>query len=627
MPQVGPPRHTIGSRQRQVGNTTTSRANNTRYVGVILVVVTVAVLFFNSRSIDSKDLSLLEEPKEEAGEKIRNLDESSTSNQLQAVQKENQELKDDLTRANLELETLRTDCKIETDKSNARLTAAQKENQALQEKYKLIEAAAKRDSHRLRDELETVSNELDTLRKKTKTEADGGDVMTQKNEILQQKESYEALIVQLASTQKELAALTKTRQYDGAVETEKQVALKDPVAKVGEIMDNEGKLSPTNSSQMVAPCKPIAWPTPPEGTSSELQQIWDTTTPWCNTTISALYTKQYFAGLRNQVMAFTVLIMYSLHDGHNQILLETLRHKDTYGSGKLAPHEALFDVAHWNSFYPKLPRMVHCDPGILLDYNCSTGVFMNSSYHMPLAYKTFKNQHFTAYSRYSKRKGPLADPFPNPADLLIKAGALRPHPDLRAIGDRLMTAMNDNATLPYMTLHARIEPDMQKHPVCRDLKVLNLTTIVEFLETKWKDPPVSRVFLPVNRQYLEKEGKIVGKDAKEETNWIAVNNLKELNRIGKEGLWGGRVTVFEFGANALKGTKYEKLMSSIGGSILNYHIATNAEIFVGTEISSYSNDLVATRFYSGNFNNYFYRPDGLHLVTTKESAEPPAFEC
>lgn len=197
-----------------------------------------------------------------------------------------------------------------------------------------------------------------------------------------------------------------------------------------------------------------------------------------------------------------------------------------------------------------------------------------------------------------------------------------------------MGSMHDsnNVSVPYMTVHARVEPDMQNHPVCRDYKVLNLTNIVEFLETKWKEPPTTQVFLPINRQILEEEGKVVepgSKQAKKgkETNWIAVNNLRELNRLSKEGLWGGRVKVFEFGANALKGTRYEERMSSIGGSILNYHIATNANIFVGTEISSYSNDLVATRFYRGKFENYFYRPDGLHQATTEESTEPPAFVC
>jgi hypothetical protein len=61
-------------------------------------------------------------------------------------------------------------------------------------------------------------------------------------------------------------------------------------------------------------------------------------------------------------------------------------------------------------------------------------------------------------------------------------GALRPHPDLLAIVDRLLGDLGGNGTVPYMTLHARVEPDMAKHPICRDAKVVNLTDIIRFLE-------------------------------------------------------------------------------------------------------------------------------------------------
>jgi len=376
-------------------------------------------------------------------------------------------------------------------------------------------------------------------------------------------------------------------------------------------------------------CPKLAWPEPPQETPAELARIWNITKPYCNETASALFTRGYFAGYRNQIMSFSGLVMWSLLDGHKQILLETINHKDTYGTNKRSPHEALFDVEHWNSYYPKLPRMVHCDPNIMIDYNCSAngkGSFGWPIHNMPHHYKTFKNEHFVSYSRYTRKKGPLAEPFPNQADILIKSGALRPHPEMRAHAKKLFKTMGVKED-DYMALHARIEPDMQKHPVCREKKVLNLTSIVQFLETTWKHPPVSAVFMPINRQYLEKEGLEENYKKGEEINWIAVNNLKELNRLSNEGLWGGKAKIFEFGSNALEGTKYAERMWSIGGSILNFDIATNAKFFVGTEISSFSNDLVATRFYRGNFENYFYRPDGLHRVTNASSAEPPGFGC
>ena len=68
-------------------------------------------------------------------------------------------------------------------------------------------------------------------------------------------------------------------------------------------------------------------------------------------------------------------------------------------------------------------------------------------------------------------------------------------------------------------------------------------------------------------------------------------------------------------------------MWAIGGAILDFDTAVNAKIFVGTEISSFSADLVGTRFYQGRLDNYYYLPDGLHRVTNESSTGPPPFVC
>jgi hypothetical protein len=143
-----------------------------------------------------------------------------------------------------------------------------------------------------------------------------------------------------------------------------------------------------------------------------------------------------------------------------------------------------------------------------------------------------------------------------------------------------------NGTVPCMTLHARVEPDMMKRRVCRDFKVTNLTDIFRFLQGTFSDPPATRVFMPINRQYMEAGGKINTANSNS-TNWMAVHNLEELNRAVKDGLWGGRAKVFEFGTNALKGTKYESRPSTTG-AVLNFLIAQNANVLVGTRVSSYT---------------------------------------
>jgi hypothetical protein len=218
-------------------------------------------------------------------------------------------------------------------------------------------------------------------------------------------------------------------------------------------------------------------------------------------------------------------------------------------------------------------------------------------------------------------------------------GAMRPHPDLQAVIDRIleenvMMVKTRNGTITdsstslaadFMTLHARVEPDMQKHVVCWDKKVLNLTDIFAFLETKWHDPPVSKIFIPINRQYMEREAKI-NRVKPEETNWIAYNNLRALNAAVAHGLWGGRVKVVEFGAKALMGTPYAEKPST-PGAMLNFFLGIRAKIFVGSEVSSFAHDLLATRFYRGYTKNYKYLPSGLAYWTPPGTVDPPGFRC
>lgn len=391
--------------------------------------------------------------------------------------------------------------------------------------------------------------------------------------------------------------------------------------------------------------------------------------PWSNVTSAAFYEGRIRSGFRNQMMVFTMLILETISEGHHQFLVRSASQKDTYGTNSFIPFEKLWDIQHWNSHYPALPRLVDYDPILHSQFNFDNtrwfrtangwfgtpGLFVTKKPTRPYGFG-YQHKLMSAYMRYAKGKGPYAarGGHRHPAEKLMLEGALRPHPDLQAIVDRLKNEMlgrssstaagsnsnnNGNAVPPdpYMTLHARVEPDMQKHKVCVDKKVLNLTDIFDFLERQWPDPPVQTVFIPINRQFLEREGKdpalrnntatnADGTPKKNKINWIAVNNLKALNHARDYGLWGGRVKVFEFGANALANTTYAKKPST-AGAMLNFFLSVSASIFVGTEVSSFSLDLVATRFFQGNLENYKYLPDGLHKWTSPGTVDPPGFHC
>jgi hypothetical protein len=247
---------------------------------------------------------------------------------------------------------------------------------------------------------------------------------------------------------------------------------------------------------------------------------------------------------------------------------------------------------------------------------------------------------FTAYMRYAKAIGPLVaktatrDPstgkavgFRNPIKILMLQGAMRPHPSFQAIIDRLLaeSGLEKGSGNDYMTLHARVEPDMQKQPVCRDKKVLNLMDIFDFIKQKWPDPPVSRIIMPINRQYMGQECH-VNKHDPNKTNWIVGQHLKALNHARDHGLWGGKVKALEFGANALENTTYADRPST-GGSALDFFIGIGGKIFIRTEVSSFSHDLLATRFYRNAMETYNYLTDGLHEWTPPGKVDPPGFGC
>jgi hypothetical protein len=81
-------------------------------------------------------------------------------------------------------------------------------------------------------------------------------------------------------------------------------------------------------------------------------------------------------------MAFTVFVMEAKSRGCEQMLIHKFTHKDTFGTSKNIPHETLFDVVHWNSHYPDLPRMISCDPDMFhKEYDCTTGNWIGEDPH------------------------------------------------------------------------------------------------------------------------------------------------------------------------------------------------------------------------------------------------------
>ena len=154
-----------------------------------------------------------------------------------------------------------------------------------------------------------------------------------------------------------------------------------------------------------------------------------------------------------------------------------------------------------------------------------------------------------------------------------------------------------------------------------------MTDIISAIYEKYPEPPVSSVLIQFNRALMEREAKSIKQNDKFHD--INDNNLKEINKLIEEGMWGGKVKVVEAGSRIVEeaGDPYYKYYSNIAGGIVNLFLAIQSDIMVGTETSTYSVQAINTRHYRGLTENYFYRPEGLHWVTPPNVTKQHRFTC
>lgn len=346
---------------------------------------------------------------------------------------------------------------------------------------------------------------------------------------------------------------------------------------------------------------------------------------------SCAYLHVFWSGFCNQYYMFMGVMLMAQASNCSQILVHSIRWKDLFGTNQQLRHDLFFDVVHWNSYHPSLPRFVTYDEELFQDLIISNPQDMKPSLKWnvddpysnakhPFAIGQKRTDAIMKFYDYTKdvEKGRSER---QESELLVLKGALRPHPGIR---DIMTTFKKHHNMTNIMVLHARIEPDMQKHNMCKEYKVLNITDIVEMLHKKYPEPPVSTVLIILNRSILETEV-----NQKTNENEMAFHNLKILNEIISKGLWNGRVKVVEAGSELAKQSEHPMYAkySSLAGSIINFFLSLEAEIFVGTIVSSYSTALVSYRFFREKKQNYFYMPHGLDWVTSPDVKQPPRFAC
>jgi hypothetical protein len=369
------------------------------------------------------------------------------------------------------------------------------------------------------------------------------------------------------------------------------------------------------------------------------------------------HVRQFMAGLCNQYQRFLGTMLLAHQRGYGQIIEESITWKDTFGTDAFLRTSKLWDVVHWNSFYPLLPRFARYEKDIHTDLAISTqrmtidGDFLyewnETVYKVPKHHDIWKNitrppplgenpnQGEVQYRKLMKMidYGVAHTSRPEEYEIYktVLKGALRPHPILQGIIDKTAARLGGTSKNSFMVIHARVEPDMARQQVCTDKKVYFMDNITDMIYQQFPEPPVETVLIVFARALLERtesraQQKRRGRDHLDRVN---KQNLDSINNLLENGMWDGKVKVIEAGSELVEndGDPFYNRFSIIAGGIVNFFLAVQSKILVGTEVSTFSTLSMNTRFFREQRENYFYRPDGLHWVTPPDAKKPHRFVC
>jgi hypothetical protein len=205
------------------------------------------------------------------------------------------------------------------------------------------------------------------------------------------------------------------------------------------------------------------------------------------------------------------------------------------------------------------------------------------------------------------------------------------------------TPSSSSSSSNYVALHARMELEMMDH-TCGHGMLRNLTTLLEMVE-QFLPPDIHGVLVAVSRHGMEERDTALYRKFQAH----ADENLATLNRAVRKkssttttttnqhvddttsGLKHGTVPVFECGQQVID-EYYQEHPDSIDygsllPSMLNFHVATEASIFIGVRHSSYSTDIWTTRYHQGKgLSNYEYTPQGIFPMEN-QGLPPPHKNC
>ncbi len=170
-------------------------------------------------------------------------------------------------------------------------------------------------------------------------------------------------------------------------------------------------------------------------------------------------------------MTLTGIILMMKSANHSQLIVESIKWKDLFGTNQRLRHDQFFDVVHWNTYYPLLPRFVRYDSDVHKNVQFSGKVEITPTlrWNVPDPFQATNpyaigERGLQAQNQYKQYVKKVVEGLQerSPMDLMMLKGAFRPHPALQEIINVFLEANNRTIGTDFMALHARIEPDMQK---------------------------------------------------------------------------------------------------------------------------------------------------------------------
>jgi len=362
-------------------------------------------------------------------------------------------------------------------------------------------------------------------------------------------------------------------------------------------------------------------------------------------------------GYRNQYMRFVGLVSQALTADQN-ILLESVKwhEKSTHNA---IPFAMLWNVDVWNA-HPHLPKLIPFHITQHRQFNTKTTIFAGSC---PSVIQWFQSPHRTSLLAENKemtlpfaaggarngQPGNLWDYYRarDKYGLQIELGAIgssshtgkKESISLQTLEEWILSSMEPSVIVQslvdslkpkgnkYMALHPRIEPEMMDHRHCQADKIYNLNAILDMV-TEYPDfdsTTYPELFVAVAMpQMMERQHSRNNLWYKDH-----IQNVQVLQTIFKEGLTKSRTDgnhhwhVWTAGESSLEDRNVNQCMLQLMASIVNMELAIQADVFIGTAISTWSTSVWKYRHYRGLPNYEFTKEGGIK----KLEGLPAAFRC